>query len=285
MRKKSTVVNLFLVISLATYFVNSEATNFEGYSSEIKGVGLWRLEGNIEVGFEHFPGAEKKSGSAEFVAHCNGKNKIYVYELGGKAFVCQGHKWVASPKAERGLVDLLLEPDFKYQGEIFGTVNIHDFHDKPGLYTVSIKKIEQKKWNVSALTKSEIDAIKELAVTHIDKKARQSGYKYLQIVGKKLELAKKISLGTMDILIVPTERVTNSDEGDIEQIVSTVFSESDGSLRFLGHIFGRLKQVGPDIDDDGVPELLLESAHYEGTDVIYFKVFPVVKPLIEYQIN
>jgi hypothetical protein len=286
---------VIVLLVLGVCAASSKADNFEGYTSAIKGVGLWTLEevsnGPTIVRFEKFENGDH----SEFVTRCNGRNKIYVYELGSKAFACQSHKWVSNPEFApkrytesmnpdpRWQTDLLREPNHKFEGEIAVTIDVLEFKSKSGIYTVSIHKIEQKTWKVFPVTKHEIDPVREIVLLHVHKNAHEGEYVRKTIVGKKLGQALGISLDAVDIMIVPTERI---DTGIGYDITSSIISKTDGSYKFLGTISGCIKRIGADIDNDGIPEVITDTCeNSEGHSVKYYKIYPTVKLLVDYSHN
>jgi hypothetical protein len=256
-----------LLMMLVT--LNAHAINFTEHKTSVPGVSLWGLDADGNYANELYLNEEDV-----FASLCNGKQKIYIYELNSAGYDCisRNHGKEDFEKFNTYTIEL---PELK--PAVFGIGNV---------YTVSTKKIEQKQWKVSSLTSNEIKSVRSLIVSSFHKKSNNENYKYHLIVGERLELAKKISLTGFDILIVPTQRVEGLD-GNGSTIMSTILVDNDGKYRVTGHIEGCLNRIGADIDGDGIPGVVVddrcepaESEHYR-----YFKIFPKTQLLIEYSIG
>jgi hypothetical protein len=260
------VVRASALFSLTLITFSANADNFVKHTSSVDGIGLWWLGRDNPAASDVFQNGE----SGSFVSYCNGKNRVYIYELGSKDFACRSRK--------NGKEDW--EKDFTYTIEVLGAES--ELNNMGDIYTVSKRKIEQTDWKVSPLTMSEIDTIRNMALTHVHRKSDRTGYKYQSIVGKRLDLAKKISVNSIEIMIVPTEHIEGLDGNDSD-VMSTVFAKIGGATKYLGSMTGCLKRIGADIDGDGIPDVLTDSCEASESQFFqYFKIYPVVKKMIQY---
>ena len=204
-----------------------------------------------------------------FVNHCNGKNKVYFYELDSKGFVCK-----SDFDDSRG----------DYNIDILGVPNKHsDF----GVVTASLRKIPQQKWNISVPNKEELKATRKIAKKHSKLKPKSSDCKdswcddiISSAIGNFSKYEKKLKLKNFELFIIPSERV----EGGVGwELASVVIAKEAGMYRYIGKFEGCLINQPVDIDDDNIPELITETCeNSEGTINEYYKIYPKVKLLVSY---
>lgn len=227
----------------------------------------------------------------KLIAHCNGSNKIFVYELGSKAYICNSR-----------FVGKSTDSDNKdYEVDVLG-IEESDKNGAPkpipdgqGIYTISIAPIPQKKWEVGSLPQRVIAQLQELSRNKykcpekspceplIGKQYKKGLEAYEgQIESEKIDnLAIKIRSNSTDLLIAPVAIALVGDvDGGSVVYISMVFSKTGEALKVLGSFTGSLVRVGADIDQDGLPEIIVDSSvGYSGT-INFFKIHPEVEALM-----
>lgn len=270
---------IFCILVLLTSQV-VHADSEKTYTSNVKGVGFWYIYGkgtyfdDEEIAINDHSTNFKVGNHAEFVSHCDGKRKVYIYELGSKPFVCKseiikgvkdGQFW-SEPRVD---VNILGITDF------FKTTYDYDMN----LFTVSKYPISQKNWKLLPLAKSDFAQVKNAAKFHIKKRANTDEDKYTAILGKYLKYAKKLKLSGKDLLLIPTQEMESENGTDI---LLSVFELKDNTYKYIGEIWG-VPQLGADIDGDGVPEIVTNTLSPVFVNSIgYYKIHPQVKLLISY---
>ncbi len=238
---------LIVVASLA-----STASPPGSYSSNVDGVGLWSL-----YSFDNSSAGMTLEGERNdpFIEYCNGKNKIYIYELDSRGYICESRKTY-----------------MEYEGrQIFSG------------YDISVKGVSEKE----PLSKKEAPIARETAKKFAKQISnRNDSYKSKLVLGVEAcnsprcsdTYEKKLSLGRTDVMIVPTEYFYM--EGSDEDLVSSIIVRESDSYNFLGHISGCFGQL-VDIDGDGVPEIMTKTCQSGlSLHIDYWKIYPEVKLLV-----
>ena len=133
---------LFVLVSLA-----STASPPGSYLSNIDGVGLWSLysHDNSSAGMT-LEGEPNNT----FVEYCNGKNKIYIYEIDSRGYICEAQKTYE-----------------EYEGRqiFYGSyITVKGLSEKlNGVYTVSKYPIKKKGWKFESLDNTEAASAREAA--------------------------------------------------------------------------------------------------------------------------
>ena len=249
------------------------------YTSYVKGVGFWNIYGKDANHYHDVPTNDhfvtfKDGNHAEFVSYCNGKRKVYIYELGSKTFVCKSE-----------IVKAVNDGQFWSEGSVeINILGITSFFKTNydydlNLFTVSKYPIPQKSWKLYSLTKSDVAQVINAAKFHIKKRANTDEDKYTVILGKYLKYAKKLKLSGKNLLLIPTQEINNENGTDI---ILSVFELKDNTYKYIGEIWG-VPQLGADVDGDGVPEIVTntESPIFVNSTG-YYKIYPQVKLLMSY---
>jgi hypothetical protein len=257
-------VILFCALFLGFFSLNASAKCCNSIRFYGKGdVAVWSFFGDSTgLSFESDPKLDL------FVNHCNGKNKVYIYELASKGFLCQSK--------------LVSQGD--YSVDILG---VPEEHRAFGAVTVSLHKIPQQKWSIDALNKDELKVTHKIAKKHLKIKPKASDCKdywcdeiVSSAIGKFSKYEKKLKLTDLEIFIVPSERV----EGGLGwELASVVIAKEAGLYRYIGKFDGCLINQPVDIDGDNIPEFITETCeNSEGTIDEYYKIYPKVKLLVRY---
>lgn len=294
----------FVLLSLYSHSIFAD--NYEGYESHRPGVGLWYFypaddsEFTVSLHFGLNP---------EFALHCDGKHKLYVYEIPNQSFTCLVKNWSGSerspdspiPISHEGFdakamleqVRLAQKRGSSETDEATYSVAIKGLHVRePGIFTVSKTRLIHGNWNINNLDSEEYAAASSLAQQNLKLIKRQKGVEYKSVIGysnagirklgsrEKVErYTVKISTEKTTIILMPTLYYSDND-GDL---ISTVIQRDVDGYHFIGHVAGCLLSVGADIDGDGFPEVIMEECYgFEGTDIRYFKLAPQVRQLIIY---
>ena len=79
----------FILLALFFFAVSvARADNYEGYDSSIEGIGLWWLDADETVHRRLRFGE-----NPEFAIYCDGKNKLFIYEISPQEFICKTERW------------------------------------------------------------------------------------------------------------------------------------------------------------------------------------------------
>lgn len=235
MRNSFWLRELWITLLLTFCPFISNADNYEGYKSKIEGIGLWWLQPqsvNIIGPGDYVTRTLRFGENPEFAKFCDGKNMLYVYELGQKGFYCRNVKLVNNKGGERvylagggsfqrlEIVDIdeadkkrilkgieSAEKDRNSEvGEGRYTVLLAGLKlDSQGFYTVSKEKLVPGSWSVSTPTKEDVNAAKNIAsksykqietkASYIDKVESVIGYDDARIV-KMAERFENDSIGS-----------------------------------------------------------------------------------------
>ena len=262
-RKKLWLFHIVFFFSfIASTYANSISLDGEG------DVAIWDFyQDNTTVTFDGNRAADK------FFGHCNGKNKIYIYEFGSKGYVC----------------DSFYNYESKYYGfEIQGLTLPQKNHEFTPV-TVSLRKIQQQKWNINRPDKAELLKVNKIVQKHklkrpSDKICKEREWEslcsdsILDVFGKYGKYQKKINLKNLELLIIPSQRI---DHGVGWEISSAVIAKNNGVYKYIGSFDGCLINQPVDINGDGIPELMTEYCeNYEGYGFTYHKIYPSVKFLV-----
>jgi hypothetical protein len=312
---------VLLSLIFLSFVTPSIADNYEGYTSEIEGVGVWWLQ----YGLMQYQ--EKRFGTRdivlrrltfgenpEFATYCDGKNKLFVFEKNSQGFTCKLEYWlewqssndtdpwkiIEPSEREKVVQTIALAKKDKYsdagQSEYYvsliGMKLDHVGHG--GVYTVSKTPFSQESWKIESLSPAVIRELQELAK---DKLIVPKTFRLL--VGNKLDrqqfegsigsgdiekIAIKIKGNPVDILIAPfAVGVVGDVDGGKTTVVAAVFVRSGESLKFIGKFDGSLIRVGPDIDHDGLPELIVDDSLDYSQEINYYKVHPTMRVLMAYK--
>ena len=86
----------FAIVGILVLLISqiAHADSKMAYTSHVKGVGLWNIFGKDAHHYHDVPTNDHfltfhDGKHSEFVSHCDGKRKIYIYELYSKSFVCK----------------------------------------------------------------------------------------------------------------------------------------------------------------------------------------------------
>lgn len=230
---------------------------------------------------------------AKLIAHCNGTNKIFVYELGSKPYICNSRfvrKSIGSNSKDYE-VDILgiEESDKKVAPKLQP--------DGRGIYTISRNMIPQKMWEVESLPLKVITQLQGLSKNKYkcpDKSPCQPlvGKKYnedLEVYGGQIsaeeieKLAIRIKGSATELLIAPVAIALVGDvDGGTAVYISMVFSKTGEALKLIGSFTGSLIRVGADIDQDGIPELIVNSSVEDSQTINFFKIHPKIVALMSY---
>lgn len=233
------------------------------------------------------------SDEAKLITHCNGSNKIFVYELGSKGYICNSRfvrKSIGSNNKDYEVDILGIEKgDKKIAPKLIP--------DGQGIYTVSRSYIPQKKWEVETLPQKAIAQLQELSKNKykcpekspcqplIGKQYKKGLEVYEgQIKSEEIDkLSIKIKSNSMDLLIAPVAIALVGDvDGGTVVYISMVFSKSGETLKLLGSFTGSLIRVGADIDQDELPEIIVNSSVEDSQTINFFKIHPKVEALMSY---
>ena len=276
MKSKNNFVYVFCILIL---LVSQISYAEKAYTSHVKGVGFWDIYDNgtvfnSEVPINYHTVTFKDGEHAEFVSHCDGKRKVYIYELGSKPFVCKSEIIKAVNDGQSWSEDSV-EINIFGITDFFKTTYDYDAN----LFTLSKYPIYQKTWKLYPLTKSDVAKVKNVAKSHIKKQVNTDNEKYTVVVGKYLKYAKKLKLSGKDLLLIPTQEADGENGVDI---ILSVFELKDNTYKYIGEIWG-VPQLGADIDGDGVPEIVTntESPIFVNSTG-YYKIYPQVKLLMSY---
>lgn len=278
-----TNTKLFRIFSCSLVLLTSQiayADSEKAYTSHVKDIGFWNIYGKgtysnyKEILINDHYTAFKDGENTEFVSHCDGKRKVYIYELGSKPFVCKseiikavnnGQFW-SEPRVDVNILGIT---------SFFKTNYDYDLN----LFTVSKYPIPQKSWKLLPLAKSDFAQVKNAAKFHIKKRANTDEDKYTVILGKYLKYAKKLKLSGKNLLLIPTQEINNENGTDI---ILSVFELKDNTYKYIGEVWG-IPQLGADIDGDGVPEIVTNTfSPIFSNSTCYYKIYPKVKMLISY---
>lgn len=232
------LIALFLAFNTCV----AKADNYEGYTSTIEGVGLWWLDPgksvDVDAAGDYVMRRLRFGENPEFAMFCDGRNKLYVYELGQEGFICRNVKLVqkgnerirvsglgefdkleikdvdeADRKRMLNTIELAKKDKLSEAGQERYTVLLSGLKlDSQGIYTVSKEKLVPGGWTVSMPTKDDVDAAKNVALDS-----------YKQINAKSSDIYKIESvIGYDDARIVKmAERFENTD-GSYKQETYTV---------------------------------------------------------------
>jgi hypothetical protein len=292
-------LKLFMLFLLCLLTHTANADNEIRHKSEVDGVGLWYLN-PAELVTNRLRFGE----DPDFAMFCNGKNKLYIYEIEGRSFDCKTVKWnektnsfkdadAADIREMQNNINIAKNDRYSEAGEAQYDVSLRNLKVKShGIFTVSKQQFLRGDWTMSALTKEEIIKSKNVVLANVKSIKKFKEYSYKSVVGfsdkniKKLAArdqdgvyAVKIKSKEHELFLLPT---LVAFEGVGTDLVSTVVLYKDGTYRYVGHFKGFLLSVGADIDLDGIPELLVVDNNSEGQDFRYIKIFPKVKSLIHY---
>jgi len=248
------IVNLVRAVAIAVSSFSVYAVGPGSYDSDLKGVALWELNGS-----EFWPVDKNDT----FVKHCDGKNKIYILERDSMAFTCQS----------KSIANEFFQNDF--------AIVMTDGANLSGLYIISTHPLKPGHFQFESLSESDTKKGREIANQRLVAKLPSDAVS----LGHAIELfernEKKISIGTREVLIVPTAYLGGGDDPSAD-IMSYVIVKENGSFRHIGEIHGCLSRLA-DIDSDGVPEVLTETCQTtESASYTYWKIYPVVKSLVRY---
>lgn len=144
------ISRLATIVVLASITLPCNADSYVGHVSKIDGVSLLWLH-LTKDGTPHDLLTDEEE--AKFVSHCNGKNKIFIYELGSKGFICK-------IREDNRVREPWEKPSFII--EIHGIQNEdiasapHLYQGTQGIYTISKTKLPQKMWQVETLPEKTI---------------------------------------------------------------------------------------------------------------------------------
>ena len=270
------IVCILVLLTSQVVQADSEKT----YTSNVKGAGFWHIYGKgTNSTYEEIPINDhfttfKVGKNTEFVSHCDGKRKVYIYELGSKPFACKSEIIKAVNNGEFWS-EASVEINILGITGFFKTNYDYDLN----LFTVSKYPIPQKSWKLLPLAKSDFAQVKNAAKFHIKKRANTDEYKYTVILGKYLKYAKKLKLSGKKLLLIPTQEINNENGTDI---ILSVFELKDNTYKYIGEVWG-IPQLGADIDGDGVPEIVTNTfSPIFSNSTCYYKIYPKVKMLISY---
>lgn len=277
----------------------ARADAYEGYKSTIEGIGLWWL----------VPGAQgvkrlRFGENPEFAVYCDGRNKLFIYEMANEAFTCMtewnGKKMESfdSTDMKKMLNTIKLAKRDKYsegaETEYFVSLQNVKVSSK-GFFTVSKTKLLHGSWDVTAPTKDEFESSAKHATLNLESIQRDNHFTYKSVlgydnknIGKLVERHRdeaytvKIQTENLKIILLPT--LFESSKEQSGDIIFTVVAHDQDGFRFIGHVHGCLLTVGADIDSDGVPEVILENCNSGGlsSSVDYIKLFPKLKSIISF---
>jgi hypothetical protein len=308
-----------LLLSIIIVFVSTAAADsLPSGESKIEGVGLWWLDnrlteeerakyGTTDIVIYRLSFRE----SPEFATYCDGKNELYIYEKNSQGFACKLEYWEEwqgwqaekhwnkfTPSDRKKLLKTIGHAkDFGDEGMSQYFVTLQKLKVQPeGIFTVSKTKLETGNWVVSEPTKEELDWFTKLAMQNMKSIRRVKDYTYKTVLGKSnkmiMKLAErqvagtytvKIRVANSEVILVPTLYEIEPLGGDL--ISSVIFRDGD-NYRFIGHVSGCLRSVGPDLDVDGIPEILMEICNNsEGVNFNYIKLVPAIKSLVSYSAN
>ena len=240
------------------------------FFEDVKDVAIWVFyEDNTRMS------SDSVAKSDLFVNHCNGKNKVYIYEWDSKGFVCNSHT------SSYGY-DLNISQARAVLAKL--PIRLHQYT----VVTASLKKIPQQKWAWSAIDAAETGEVRSFAKKHKLKVGSKKecleepwGHNCDPVssaYGKYAKYEKKLTLGNMVIYIVPRARVDN---GLGWQLNSVVIAKKSNKYRYIGDFDGCFINKPVDIDGDNIPELMTETCENdEGTEYTYHKIYPKVKWLV-----
>ena len=258
---------LLCALFAGLFSLNASAKGYDSISFFDKGdVAVWSF-------YDEFTGVSFESDRKVdlFVNHCNGKNKVYIYELGSRGFLCQSQY---NDEQRTYRLELLQAPK-KYL--------------PLGVVTASLRKIPQQKWIVSAPNKEELKATRAIAKKHKTKPLTPTECEnepwngicsedISSALGKYSKYEKKLKLKNFELFIIPSERIENGVGWDIS---SAVIAKEAGLYRYIGKFEGCLINQPVDIDGDNIPELMTELCENdEGSSYDYLKIYPKIKLLV-----
>jgi hypothetical protein len=286
----------------------ARADNYEGYESSIDGVGLWWLDADEAV-LRRLRFGE----NPEFAIYCDGKNKLFIYELSSQGFTCKTEHWsellgwqnnepwkihdLSDKKKLLQTIELAKNDNHSNAGESEYFVSLPNVKIKSqGIFTVSKTKLVRGSWSVSAPTKDELGSSMKIAMQNLKSVHREKDYTYKSVFKYSNKGIKnlagrqtaetytlKIRSGGTEIILVPSLYEFQPLGGEL---ISSVVLHDHDSYRFVGHIYGCLLSVGADLDSDGVPEVILENCdNSEGQSIKYVKLVPEIKSLVSYSHN
>lgn len=294
------------MLALATGAVSAD--NYEGYRSEIPGIGLlWLQPGEEQVLRFRFGEAP------EFATYCNGRNELSVHEL-ERAFVCETMYWnefrgwqadqvwqrreVADAAQLEAVIAAARQDPYSNAGQSEYFVRLHGLKvEREGIHTLSKMRLTHGSWQVEVPDRSLLTAATEVAQTHAVDFPRDPSMTYESAIGTtdasvhermfRVHTDERYTLalhgGGCTVVLVPTWFEMHELGGDL--ISSVIVREGDRD-RFVGHVRGCLLRVGADLDVDGMPELILENcSNSEGQSIDYLQVLPVIRKRITYQHN
>ncbi len=309
MKLIGTVLGVLLVLSA----LSARADNYAGYKSTIEGVGLWALQTYAnESGGRQTSERLRFGENPEYAVYCDGKNKLFIYEIPSKGFICRtvyvneyrnegGENeppWksvdpfdqanvlrlIARAKADKGSSEARSEY----------AISLDELQiENERILTVSKMRLERGIWIESAPSKSELRRSREIALANVRKIHREQGALYKVVVGFGNEQIRRIAERTearmyslkiktkeFDFFLIPTLFESDDAGGDL---ISTIVLRDKKRFSFVGHVRGCLLSVGADIDADGLPEVMLENCFNAFSQrVDYIKIFPVIKTLMTY---
>lgn len=223
-------VNKIWIALLLTFITcMALADNYEGYTSKIEGVGLWWLQpgksSNVEMAGDYVMRSFRFGENPEFAMFCNGKNKLYVYELGQKGFVCRNVKLVKKgnerihisgmdfdvleikdvedAEKKQMLKDIELAKKDKYgeAGERGYTILLSDLKlTSQGIYTVAKERFMLGEWTVITPTVEDLSSAKKIALSHYKRINSKESYidKFESVIGyddaRIMKLAERFEL-------------------------------------------------------------------------------------------
>lgn len=308
-----TIMNKVKLVLLSLFLLATSvarADNYEGYESKIEGVGLWWL---FKTADEKIVRRLTFGENPEFAIYCDGKNKLFIYEMSSQGSSCKTETWsellgwqnnehwkshdLSDKKKLLQTIELAKKDKHSNAHESIYFVSLRNLKIKSdGIFTVSKEKLVHGSWSVSAPTKDELDSSTKLAMQNLKSVHREKDYTYKSVFGysnkriKKLAgrqtaetYTLKIQSGDAEIILVPTLYEFQPLGGDL---ISSVVLRDHDNYRFVGHIYGCLLSVGADLDSDGVPEVIVENCDIgEGLSISYVKLVPEIKSLVSYSHN
>lgn len=277
----------------------ARADSYEGYKSTSEGIGLWWLNPGTKV-IKRLRFGE----NPEFAAYCDGRNKLFIYEMANEAFTCMtewnGKKMESfdptDMKKMLNTIKLAKKDKYSEEAESEYLVSLQNLKvSSKGVFTVSKTKLLHGSWDVSAPTKDEFESSSKHAILNLKNIQRDKHFTYKSVlgydnknIGKLVEKLRdeaytvKIQTENLKIILLPTLYESSKEQsGDI---IFTVVAHDQDGYRFIGHVHGCLLTVGADIDSDGVPEIILENCNSGGLSlsIDYIKLFPKLKTIISF---
>lgn len=323
---KTMHIRASIVVSMLLFVAPlSIADTYEGYKSEVEGVGLWMLQYSFTQAQRERLGTtdivirrHKFGDTPEYATYCDGKNKLFVYEMNSQGFPCKLDYW--DERQAWGSEETWKSIDPADKEKLLRTIDLakkdknsqaaqSEYYvsllglklAKPGMYTVSMKPLQRGDWTTVKPTPEDLKASKQIATEHRGKFASGPNTRSLldvgnaeQMKGLHAEHAKyintvktlKLAKGDSAIILLPTLYYSDAPlntVGEEGSLITTVVMYEKGKYRLIGHLVGCSLSIGPDIDQDGVPEVLVDNCFSAFTgSVRYVKLVPQLKDIIVY---